>query len=175
MRPTTGALTAVVPNSQRSSLGPQVAQRIGFAGEVVLARGQALLAVSVEGVGGDRDDGRPAYAGERFVASDRSGGGVAVHDRHPAVHEDDIEGLGLELSTAIAPSSAISSLNPIVSMIRHASRALSSLSSTSRRRLSRNSFEWSRTGTSPSLVAATDSQRADPAAFDGATLTGIET
>ncbi len=59
-------------------------------GEFIAAGAEAALAVFHHGVGGERDDG-PFVT----IAAEIPGGGVAVHDGHLHIHEDDVEGFPL--------------------------------------------------------------------------------
>src|SRR5271154_176491 len=56
-----------------------------FADVVVHPGGQAFLAVSLHGIGGESADGRTALA--PFAAADHSGGFETVHIGHLAVHQ----------------------------------------------------------------------------------------
>ena len=82
------ALLMRQPARQRAAQG---GQRVGFGQEGIHAGVQALLLVALHRVRGQRHDGRPRAAAQRQSADD-PGCLVAVHHRHLAVHQHQIEG-----------------------------------------------------------------------------------
>lgn len=73
--------------------GGELVEADGFAEVVVHAGGEALLAVAVDGVGGEGDDPGTGIVGLEGVATAELAGGLeAVHPGHLDVEEDDVEG-----------------------------------------------------------------------------------
>ena len=68
---------------------------------VVHARGQAALALALDGGGGHRDDGHPVVG---LAVADLAGGGVPVEDRHLHVHEDRVPAT---LGPGVHPGAAV--------------------------------------------------------------------
>ncbi len=77
-------------SSQRRQRGLQRDERVGLGEEAVHAGVAAALLVVLLGVGGQRDDGHPRRALVE-QAADGGRGLVAVHDRHLAVHQHQVE------------------------------------------------------------------------------------
>ena len=61
----------------------------GFRYVIVHADGQAAFPVAGQGIGGHGDDGQLPGAGQPAYGF---GGGVAIHDRHVAIHQDQVVG-----------------------------------------------------------------------------------
>ena len=81
---------------------------------VIHARPQGAVFFVGEGRGGQGDDGRGAV-GIMVVGAQANGGFVAVHDRHPNVHEDEIVGAGGEAFERIgAVRAAVVVVAPLV-------------------------------------------------------------
>ena len=67
---------------------------------LVHARRQAALAIALHGVSGKRDDGN-MFASLLFFFADRGRSRKTVHFRHLNVHENEVEGLIVDLSQSL--------------------------------------------------------------------------
>ena len=59
----------------------------GLAQEIIHARGKTALAISLHGVGGQRDDGHPRAAGIQFAPAQFRRRRQPIHHRHLAIHQ----------------------------------------------------------------------------------------